>query len=114
MPFVLFVFSDKFSRFGTYSVDHAINAGLDLEMPGLNKWRTFEKVERCIVARKVAVHTIKERAKKVLELVQKCATAAPEVRDDNLLMTDLVIIQVCRYLMAMVKNIPEIQRKINR
>ncbi len=64
-------------------MDHAINAGLDLEMPGLNKWRTFEKVERSIVARKVSVHTIKERAKKVLELVQKCAREAPEVSDDN-------------------------------
>ncbi|KAF8500930.1 beta-glucosidase [Russula emetica] len=69
--------------FGTYSVDHAINAGLDLEMPGLNKWRTFEKVERSIVARKVAVHTIKERAKKVLELVQKCAREAPELLDGD-------------------------------
>jgi beta-glucosidase len=72
-------------------VDHAINAGLDLEMPELNKWRTFEKVERCIVARKVSVHTIKERAKKVLELVQKCAREAPEVRDDNPLLTGPVI-----------------------
>ena len=72
-------------------MDLAINAGLDLGMPGLNKWRTFEKVERSIVARKVAVHTIKERAKKVLELVQKCAREAPEVRDDNPQMTSLVI-----------------------
>lgn len=101
-------------RFGTYSVDHAINAGLDLEMPGVNIWRTFEKVERSIGARKVAVRTIKERAKKVLELVQKSAREAPEVRDDNPLMTDLVInLSVHRYLMATVKNIPEIQRKIN-
>jgi beta-glucosidase len=82
---------ETISRFGTYSVDHAINAGLDLEMPGLNKWRTFEKVERSIMARKVAVHTIKERARKVLELVQKCAEEAPEVRDPNHLMTGLVI-----------------------
>ena len=72
-------------------MDHAINAGLDLEMPGLNKWRTFEKVERSIVARKVAIYTIKERAKKVLELVQKCAREAPEVCDDKPLMTGLVI-----------------------
>lgn len=86
-------FFRQISRFGTYSVDHAINAGLDLEMPGVNKWRIFEKVERSIVAKKVAVHTIKERAKKVLELVQKCAREAPEVCDDsdNPLMTDLVI-----------------------
>lgn len=72
-------------------MDHAINAGLDLEMPGLNKWRTFEKVERSIVAKKVAVHTIKDRAKKVLELVQKCARKSPEVRGDSSLMTDLLI-----------------------
>jgi len=49
-------------------------------MPGLNKWRTFEKVERSIVARKVTIHTVKQRAKKVLEVVQKCAKEAPEVR----------------------------------
>ena len=60
-------------------------------MPGLNKWRTFQNVERSIVARKVTVQTIKERAKKVLELVQKCAREAPEVCDDNPLMTGLVI-----------------------
>jgi hypothetical protein len=93
MPFVL-PFFKHISRFGTYSVDHAINAGLDLEMPGVNKWRTVEKVERSIAARKVAVHTIKERAKKVLELVQKCAREAPEVRDNKPQMTQLVI-NVC-------------------
>ncbi len=60
-------------------------------MPGLDKWRTFEKVERSITARKVAVHTIKERARKVLELVQKCAEESPEVRDPSHLMTGLVI-----------------------
>jgi beta-glucosidase len=68
-----------FSRFGTYSVDRAINAGLDLEMPGVNKRRTFEQVETCITEKKVAVSTVKERAKKVLELVQKCAKEGPEV-----------------------------------
>lgn len=71
------------SRFGTYSIDQAINAGLDLEMPGINKLRTSENVERTIAANKVAVHTIKERAKNVLKLIQKCAKGAPEVRDGN-------------------------------
>lgn len=32
--------------FGVYSIDHAINAGLDLEMPGTNKWRTLNLVNR--------------------------------------------------------------------
>ena len=66
-------------RFGTYDVDHSFNAGLDLEMPGTNKWRTLDYVNRSIQARKVTVTTIKQRAKKVLELVQKCAQRAPEV-----------------------------------
>ena len=52
-------------------------------MPGINKLRTIEHVERCIVANKLAVRTIKERAKKVLQLIQKCAQEAPEVRDGN-------------------------------
>jgi beta-glucosidase len=79
---MLFVFWTV-SRFGTYSVDHAINAGLDLEMPGLGKWRTFRKVGRCIVAKKVTVQTIKERAKKVLELVQKCAKGRQRYAAEN-------------------------------
>ena len=66
-------------RFGTYNVDRALNAGLDLEMPGAKKWRTLDYVNRSIEARKVTVATIKQRAKKVLELVQKCAQRAPEV-----------------------------------
>ena len=66
-------------RFGTCSVDHALNAGLDLEMPGINKWRTPYYVSQCIQARKVTSTTLMQRAKKVLELVQKCAQKAPEV-----------------------------------
>jgi len=48
-------------------------------MPGLNKWRTLELVNRSIQARKVTTKTIKQRARKVLEFVQKCAKNAPEV-----------------------------------
>ena len=66
-------------RFGTYGVDHSLNAGLDLEMPGIRKWRTLDYVNRSIEARKVTVTTIKQRVKKFLELVQKCAQNAPEV-----------------------------------
>ena len=66
----------------------AINAGLDLEMPGQNKRRTFEQVEKRIAAKQVDVDTVKERAKKVLELVQKCAKETPEVCDGDLLRLD--------------------------
>ena len=68
-----------FFRFGTYDVNHPLNAGLDLEMPGDRKCRTLDYVNRSIAARKVTVSTVKQRAKKVLELVQKCAQSAPEV-----------------------------------
>ena len=67
-------------RFGVYSVSESINAGLDLEMPGMNKWRSWDLTSRSVQSRKLTPRTIKERAKKVLELVQKCAKGAPEVR----------------------------------
>jgi beta-glucosidase len=64
---------------GVYSIDHSINAGLDLEMPGTNKWRTLDLVNRSMQARKLLLRTVKERARNVLNLVQKCAKYAPEV-----------------------------------
>lgn len=57
--------------YGTSSVSESINAGLDLEMPGMEKWRTPNKVLRTIMAHKVTVSTIKERARKVLEMVKE-------------------------------------------
>ncbi|KAI0343869.1 beta-glucosidase [Trametopsis cervina] len=69
--------------FGVYSIDHAINAGLDLEMPGTNKWRTLDLMNRSIQSRKITTRTVKERARKVLELTKKCAEAAPEVLDGD-------------------------------
>jgi len=69
-------------------VGPAINAGLDLEMPGQYKRRTFEQVEGCIAAKQVDVYTIKEHAKKVLELVHKCAKETPEVCGGDLLRLD--------------------------
>ncbi|KAI0355239.1 beta-glucosidase [Trametes cingulata] len=69
--------------FGIYSIDHAINAGLDLEMPGTNKWRTLDLMNRSIQSRKITKRTVKERARKVLELVQRCAKGAPEILDGD-------------------------------
>ena len=65
--------------YGTYSVDIAINAGLDLEMPGTRKFRTPYYLSWSVVSRKLTLTTIKERARKVLDLVQKAAKGAPEV-----------------------------------
>ncbi|KAJ7041012.1 beta-glucosidase [Mycena alexandri] len=69
--------------FGVYSVDLSIKAGLDLEMPGTNKWRSLDLVNRSIQSRKLTNRLIKQRATKVLELVQKCAIGAPEVLDGD-------------------------------
>ncbi|KII89537.1 glycoside hydrolase family 3 protein [Plicaturopsis crispa FD-325 SS-3] len=69
--------------FGIYSIDTSINAGLDLEMPGTNKWRTLDLMNRSIGSRKLTVRTVKERARKVLELAQRCAQGAPEVLDGD-------------------------------
>ena len=76
---VVFIIVAFFYRIGTYNVDSSYNAGLDLEMPGNNKWRTIYYVEQNILARRVTAATVKQRAKKVLELVKKCAKGAPEV-----------------------------------
>jgi beta-glucosidase len=65
--------------FGTYSVDLSMKAGLDLEMPGTNKWREIEYVNRCLQAKKLTIRNVKDRARNVLNLVQKCAKGAPEV-----------------------------------
>ncbi|KAF8552820.1 glycoside hydrolase family 3 protein [Imleria badia] len=69
--------------FGIYSIDLSINAGLDLEMPGTNKWRTLDLVNRSIGSRKLTTRTIKERAKKVVELVKRVAQESPEILDGD-------------------------------
>ncbi|KAF8437627.1 glycoside hydrolase family 3 protein [Boletus edulis BED1] len=69
--------------FGIYSIDLSINAGLDLEMPGTNKWRSLDLMNRSIVSRKITVRTVKERAKKVLELAKRVAQESPEILDGD-------------------------------
>ncbi|KAF9229019.1 glycoside hydrolase family 3 protein [Gyrodon lividus] len=69
--------------FGVYSINLSINAGLDLEMPGTNKWRTLDLMNRSIWSRKLTVRTIKERAKKVVELAKRVAQEAPQILDGD-------------------------------
>ncbi|KAG9046688.1 hypothetical protein FS837_003841 [Tulasnella sp. UAMH 9824] len=69
--------------FGVVGLAPSINAGLDLEMPGVNKWRVDEKVQRCITANKISVRTIKERATSVLRLVKKLSTTNAEIIDGD-------------------------------
>ncbi|KAG8911818.1 hypothetical protein FRC01_005511 [Tulasnella sp. 417] len=63
---------------GLVGLAPSINAGVDLEMPGVNKWRVDEKVQRCITANKITVRTVKERAASVLKLVQQLSRTNAE------------------------------------
>lgn len=69
--------------FGTYSIAESINAGLDLEMPGTIKFRSEHHTAWSIHCRKITLKTVKERAKSVLNLVQRASKGCPEVLDGD-------------------------------
>nr|ATQ35958.1 beta-glucosidase [Talaromyces piceae] len=54
--------------FGTYSTSQAINAGLDLEMPGPTRWRG-SILAHAVNSRTVPDHVLDERVRNVLDLV---------------------------------------------
>jgi beta-glucosidase len=56
--------------YGVYSIDLAINAGLDLEMPGVRGLRQYNNIERVLVSYKSTVDDLKARVRQVLKLVQ--------------------------------------------
>ncbi|KAK5126087.1 hypothetical protein LTR85_011442 [Meristemomyces frigidus] len=65
--------------FGTYSTEVAINAGLDLEMPGPTRFRGG-LLAHLVSSRKVPTHTLDERARNMLNLVNVCAASG--VKED--------------------------------
>ncbi|KAJ5094622.1 hypothetical protein N7456_010483 [Penicillium angulare] len=54
--------------FGTYSTSDAINAGLDIEMPGKTRWRG-EALAHAVSSNKVAQFKLDERVRNILNLV---------------------------------------------
>ncbi|KAM0518910.1 hypothetical protein ACHAPE_003900 [Trichoderma viride] len=56
--------------YGTYTTIDAIQAGLDLEMPGVSRYRG-KYVESALQARRLKMSTIDERARRVLKFAQK-------------------------------------------
>ncbi|KAJ4286210.1 hypothetical protein N0V88_008073 [Collariella sp. IMI 366227] len=60
--------------FGTYSVAGAVNAGLDLEMPGPTRFRG-PALLHALASNKVSEKTLDDRVRKVLELVQLASKA---------------------------------------
>ncbi|KAI3579888.1 glycosyl hydrolase family 3 N terminal domain-containing protein [Fusarium oxysporum f. sp. albedinis] len=67
--------------FGTYSTTEAINAGLDLEMPGPTRQRG-QLLDLAVSTRKVSRSTIDARARNVLEFVQRC-TKVPVAAEEG-------------------------------
>ncbi|KIY64591.1 glycoside hydrolase family 3 protein [Cylindrobasidium torrendii FP15055 ss-10] len=65
--------------YGTYSVDAAINAGLDLEMPGPPRWRTHVLVSHVLTAQKLLPRTLDARVANMLEFIQRQAKRNPDV-----------------------------------
>ncbi|KAF7953333.1 hypothetical protein EAE96_006544 [Botrytis aclada] len=68
---------------GTYSTTGAINAGLDLEMPGSTKWRGPMLIQ-AVSTGKVPQHILDERARNVLNTVNRAADAnVPENAEEK-------------------------------
>ncbi|KAF9002039.1 glycoside hydrolase family 3 protein [Cyathus striatus] len=65
--------------FGTYSVDLAINAGLDLEMPGPPRWRTPLLALHMLSCQKIHTDTIDQRVANLLAFVQKQSRKNQEI-----------------------------------
>jgi beta-glucosidase len=68
----------SYTRYGTYSTSKAINAGLDLEMPGPTRWRG-QLLTHALMSNKILLHTLDERVREVLKLVRRVTkTGVPE------------------------------------
>ncbi|KAH6667593.1 glycosyl hydrolase family 3 N terminal domain-containing protein [Halenospora varia] len=64
--------------FGTYSTSEAINAGLDLEMPGPSRWRG-EAAALAASTNKIRPRALDDCAREVLNLVNECSkSGVPE------------------------------------
>ncbi|KAI5302637.1 hypothetical protein KEM56_000498 [Ascosphaera pollenicola] len=70
-------------KFGTYSTVESINAGADLEMPGPSRFRG-DILDHVILAKKVQKHTLDERVRNVLNLVNEAsASGVPDAADEK-------------------------------
>jgi beta-glucosidase len=65
-------------RYGTYSTVEAVNAGLDLEMPGPSRWRG-QLLNHALMSKRITTHTLDQRVREVLNLVSRVSkTEVPE------------------------------------
>lgn len=67
-----------YHRYGTYSTADAVNAGMDLEMPGPTRWRG-QLITHSLMSKKISPHTLNLRVHEVLNLVNRVSkTEIPE------------------------------------
>lgn len=64
---------------GTYGTSEALNAGLDLEMPGPPRWRTPNLMYHSLSSQKLRTQVIDERVTALLTFVQKLARQNSDV-----------------------------------
>ncbi|THH09589.1 hypothetical protein EW146_g8641 [Bondarzewia mesenterica] len=64
---------------GTYGTSEALNAGLDLEMPGPPRWRTPNLIYHSLSSQKLRIPTLDARVFTLLTFVQKLARQNPSV-----------------------------------
>src|ERR1700761_9625691 len=74
-------------RYGTYSTSEAVNAGLDLEMPGPSRWRGAI-LGHALKSNKLSEFTLDNRARQMLKLVDRCSrSGVPENAKEGTLNT---------------------------
>lgn len=72
------IYTDVKFRFGTYSTTGAIQAGLDLEMPGPTRWRG-PALSHAVIANKVNMSDLDDRVRAVLNLINRVSgSGVPE------------------------------------
>ena len=67
---ILFLDANRLTRYGTYSTVEALNAGLDLEMPGPTRWRG-PLLNHSLLSKKISGKTLNARVLEILKLVNR-------------------------------------------
>ncbi|KAK9489559.1 glycoside hydrolase superfamily [Lipomyces doorenjongii] len=93
--------------FGVYSTADSVNAGLDLEMPGPTAFRG-DLIQRSLNANTITQHTLDDRVRNVLKLVDKAAASgipefAPETTN-NTPTTSALLRQLAAESIVVLKN----------
>jgi beta-glucosidase len=91
---------------GTYSTSEAINAGLDIEMPGPTVWRANNMLSYAVDARKVSQETIDSSVRRVLTLISKVYKPPSTAKDQdfNTLDSQLVAKKAATDSIVLLKN----------